>query len=269
MAVRSDLEVTALRVREHVLRMAGQGGCFVGSAFSCVEILTYLHCRVLAANKSESGGSFILSKGHAVPALYGLMVELQRLPPAQLATHMKVGSNCYWHPNRALPGVVFHTGSLGHGLCIATGLAIDNQLRGTDERIFCLIGDGELNEGSNWEALLVAAARSLEQLVVIVDRNGFQANFPTERLTPLEPLHDKLQAFGCSVYDADGHDFHSLQSCVNQALAPTGKPTAIIAHTTRGKGIRRIEGDWEQWFVQIPPNEVERWVGELYRNSTQ
>ena len=167
----------------------------------------------------------------------------------------------YWHPNRAVPGIEFHSGSLGHLLSVGIGVALDIRLRGGKNRVFVVVGDGELDEGSMWEAMLVASAQSLDQLVVVVDRNQFQANVRTEELVPLEPLDQKLAAFGFAVATVDGHDFDSLATAFDSLPHVTGKPTAIIADTVRGKGLPSIEARADRWFVNFTRDEVQMLLG--------
>src|SRR5262249_31382130 len=143
----------------------------------------------------------------------------------------------YWHPNRNVPGVEFHSGSLGHLLSVAIGVALDQRMTGSPGRSFVVLGDGELDEGSCWEGFLVANALHLDNLVVVIDRNWSQANMKPEELVPLEPLGAKLAAFGWSVRCADGHDFADLQRACSNLPAVIGRPTAIIAETLRGKGL--------------------------------
>jgi transketolase len=235
-----------------------------------VEILVALHCHVMRATSLDDPDRdyFLLSKGHAVPALYGLMVEMGYLPVERLGAHLSVHDHIYWHPNRSIPGVEFHSGSLGHGIAVAAGVALDFRLRKSANRAFVLVGDGELDEGSVWETLLVAAAQRLDALTVVVDRNRFQANFGTEQLLPLEPLVDKLSAFGCAVRQVDGHDLDSLVSAFSVLPAATGRATVIVANTVRGKGIARIENDWERWFVQLGAEDVDAWIEELRAEAT-
>src|SRR5689334_1402608 len=174
----SELERMALRVREHVVRMATRGGCFIGASLSCTDLVVYLYSRVLrvtpARLQDPDRDYLLLSKGHDVPALYGTLAELGYFPRERLAHHLDVTESIYWHPNRAIPGVEFHSGSLGHLLSVAVGIAIDIKLRTQKNRVFVILGDGELDEGSIWEALLVASAFRLDNLVCIVDRNEFQ-----------------------------------------------------------------------------------------------
>lgn len=262
-----DLRAIALRVRESVVRMAGRGGCFVGASLSCADVVTYLYTSVMdvAPDRVDDDDRdfFLLSKGHDVPALYGTLAELGYFPKARLENHLSPKDSLYWHPNRMIPGVEFHSGSLGHLLAVGVGVALDMKLCGTKNRVFVLLGDGECDEGSIWEALLVAKAHGLDNLVVIVDRNEFQANFRTEALIPLEPLDKKLEAFGCNVRACDGHDFAALEAAFT-GLPENGAPSAIIAHTVRGKGLPSLEARADRWFVALEPTEVESMLLELH-----
>ena len=264
-----ELSAMATHVRGHVIRMAGLGGCFIGSALSCTDILVHLYARVMrgACTSDPDRDRFILSKGHAVPALYGVLVELGHLQASRLEAHLSADEDdIYWHPNAALPGVEIHTGSLGHGLALAAGIALDLKLRGSPGNVYCMVGDGELNEGSVWEAILVASARKLDNLCVIVDRNGFQANSSTEQLVPLEPLADKFRAFGCNVKLGDGHDFADLDDAL--VLAPENdRPTVLIAKTIRGRGISRIENDWDKWFIELDDAGVAEALRDLHARA--
>lgn len=260
----NSLEAAAARARITVVQMASRGGCFVGSAFSCLDIILFLYTHVLRRGLGGSGRDrFILSKGHAVPALYAVLVELGLLPSERLSNHLSPRDIVYWHPHPAMPGVDFHSGSLGHGLGVAVGMALDAALSASDSRVFVVMGDGELNEGSVWEALLVAASQALDKLVIIVDRNRRQANFPTEELTPLEPLVEKFRAFNCAVREVDAHDFAALGEVFSSLPFQPGVPSVVLANSTRGKGLPRIEDDPEQWFVQLTPAERDRWIAEL------
>jgi transketolase len=262
-----DLEGLALRVREHVVRMATGGGCFLGASLSCTDLLVHLYSRVLRVSPSTLGDPdrdvLLLSKGHDVPALYGTLAELGFFPRERLAQHLKTSDSIYWHPNRAVPGIEFHSGSLGHCLAVGAGIALDAKLRGSPARVFVVLGDGELDEGSVWEALLVASARRLDNLVAIVDRNELQANMRTEELVPLEPLEAKLSAFGASPLTVDGHDFAQLEAAFASLPRTAGRPTAIVAKTVRGKGLPSIEGRVDRWFVDLTGAEVEMLIHEL------
>jgi transketolase len=265
------LEAQALRVREHVIRMATKGGCFLGASLSCTDLLVYLYDRVLRVSperlQDPDRDYLLLSKGHDVPALYGLLAERGYFPTKRLGKHLATDDHIYWHPNRAIPGVEFHSGSLGHGLAVGMGIALDAKLRGGSSRVFVVVGDGECNEGSVWESCLVAGNRGLDNLVMVVDRNGFQANMATEELMPLEPLADKLRAFGFAVAEADGHSFPSLSDAFAQVPRQKGRPTAIIARTRRNKGLPSIEDRADRWFVDLTAEEVEMLLAELHGSA--
>jgi transketolase len=258
----------ALKVREHVVRMATGGGCFIGASLSCADIVVHLYTRVLRVRPDTLGDPardyFLLSKGHDVPALYGTLAELGFIERELLRGHLQPGSHVYWHPNRAIPGVEFHSGSLGHLLAVACGVALDVKLRGGDNRVFVLLGDGEIDEGSVWEAALVAAAKKLDNLVAIVDRNQFQANIRTEELVPIEPIADKFAAFGCAVRRIDGHDFAALDAAFGAVPLAPGKPTVVICDTVRGKGLPSIEARADRWFVNFTADEIEQLLAELH-----
>jgi transketolase len=261
-------ETLALRVRERCLRMAAGGGCFIGAARSSADLLVHLYTRVLAVGPrgldDPRRDYFLLSKGHDVPALYATLAELGFFPPARLAEHLQPGSALYWHPNRSVPGVEFHSGSLGHLLGVGLGIALDIRLRGGANRVFVLLGDGELDEGSVWEAALVASAKRLDNLVAIVDRNGFQANGRTEEILPLEPIAAKLEAFGWACREADGHSFEALEEAFARLPAAPGRPLAVVAHTVRGRGVKSLEARADRWFANFTPAEAEALVGELH-----
>ena len=274
MAVRSenaDLEALALRVREHIVRMAAGGGCFIGASLSCADLLVYLYSRVLrvspATVSDPSRDYLLLSKGHDVPALYGTLAELGFVARERLENHLKTSDSIYWHPNRAVPGVEFHSGSLGHLLAVGVGIALDVKMSSGPSRVFVVVGDGELDEGSVWEALLVASAKKLDNLVIVVDRNEFQANVATEDLVPLEPLDDKFKAFGASVCTIDGHDYGDLRSAFASIPRTPGRPSVIIARTVRGKGLPSLERRADRWFVAFSPDEVKALLGELHGSA--
>lgn len=261
------LSALAVRVREHVIRMATRGGCFIGASLSCADILVFLYGRILRITPQTLSDPdrdvLLLSKGHDVPALYGTLAELGFIAKERLANHLATNDHLYWHPNRSVPGVEFHSGSLGHLLSVGIGIALDAKLRNSPARVFVILGDGELDEGSIWEALLVASAHRLDNLIAIVDRNEFQANVETEKLVPLEPLEDKLRAFGASATTLDGHDFASLERAFARLPHTSGRPTAVVAKTVRGKGVPSIERRADRWFADFSAAEVEALLREL------
>jgi transketolase len=275
------LSSTALRVREHIIRMSEGGGCFIGASLSCVEIMVYLYSKVIRRDgdrpQDPDRDYLFLSKGHDVPALYGTFVEMGLLEAGRLSNHLSTTDSIYWHPNRNIPGVEFHSGSLGHLPAVAAGVALDCKLRGSGNRVVVITGDGELNEGSVWETLLVANAYGLDNLTLVVDRNQFQANIRTEELVPLEPLADKFRAFGCAVWRIDGHDFAALEQAFGEVMGmgdanggihgSGGKVKVIIADTVRGKGLPSIEARADRWFCSFTASEVMQLLDELHGNK--
>jgi transketolase len=257
----------ALRVRRHVVRMATGGGCFIGASLSCVDLLTWLYTRVLDVTPDRltdpARDYLLLSKGHDVPALYGVLAELGYFGVERLAEHLQVGSPIYWHPNRRVPGVEFHSGSLGHLASVGLGIALDLKRSGSPNRVFVVLGDGELDEGSVWEAFLVANAHGLDNLLPVIDRNGFQANDRTEAVIPLEPLTPKLEAFGFTVHRFDGHDWAALDDAFGRLALRDGRRHAFIADTVRGKGLPSIEARADRWFVNFQGDEVAALLREL------
>jgi transketolase len=268
----AELEQLALRVREHIIRMSTRGGCFIGASLSCADLMVYLYTRVLSVTpeslSSPERDYVLLSKGHDVPALYATLAELGFIDRDRLKNHLRTTDSIYWHPNRAIPGVEFHSGSLGHLLSVGLGVAIDIKLCGTPNRVFVILGDGELNEGSVWEAVMGAGAKKLDNLVAIVDRNRFQANLPTEELIPLDPLAPKFEAFGWAAQYVDGHSFSEMDQAFRNIPATPGKPTAIIAETVRGKGLPSIEARADRWFADFSREEVEALINELHATAS-
>src|SRR6201996_2964856 len=211
----SELENIALKVREHIGKMLTDGGWFAGASVSAGSMIVYLYAEFLNITKDNlddpNRDYLFLSKGHDVPALYGTFAELGLLDKDRLKNHLSTSDNIYWHPNTHIPGIEFHSGSLGHLPSVAVGVAMDIKILGGKNKVVCILGDGELNEGTCWEAVLVANAYHLDNLIFVVDRNHFQANMPTEELIPLEPLQDKFTAFGAAVTRIDGHNFGALR----------------------------------------------------------
>ncbi|RJP74003.1 MAG: transketolase [Ignavibacteriales bacterium] len=266
------LKSTALKVREHILRMSTGGGCFTGASLSCVDIIVYLYSKFLNINPQNLNNPdrdyFFLSKGHDVPALYGVFAELGFIEKDRLKNHLKTNDFIYWHPNRNIPGVEFHSGSLGHLLSVSIGVAIDCKMKNQNNRIVVLTGDGELNEGSIWEALLVASAYKLDNLLIIVDRNRFQANEMTEKLIPLEPLERKFESFGCISVSINGHSFEDIHEVLTRHPFVKELPSVVIADTIRGKGVPSIQERADRWFCNFSAEEVQSLIYELHNNQT-
>ncbi len=263
-----QLEATALKVREHIIRMSTDGGCFVGASLSAADLIVYLYSDFLNVNphnlEDPDRDYLFLSKGHDVPALYGTFAELGLLEKDRLKNHLSLEDHIYWHPNTKIPGIEFHSGSLGHLPSVAIGVAMDIKIRGGNNKVVCIMGDGELNEGTCWEAVLVANAYKLDNLIFVIDRNHFQANMPTEELIPLEPLHDKFTAFGAAVKRIDGHSFEALKEAFSAYPFQPGKLNVVIADTVRGKGLPSIERRADRWFCNFNATEVEELLRELH-----
>lgn len=265
---KKELEKLALQVREHIIRMSTDGGCFIGASLSCADIMVYLYKEFLNISQQNLNDPrrdyLLLSKGHDVPALYGLFAELGWIEKSRLSNHLKSNDSIYWHPNRQIPGIEYYSGSLGHLPAVGVGIAMDIKMRGDNNRVVVITGDGELNEGSVWEAVLVAQAYKLDNLIFLVDRNHFQANIRTEELIPLEPLQNKFEAFGCAVKRINGHDFEAMEKAFATIPLQSGKPSVIIADTIRGKGLPSIQERADRWFCNFTHEEVENLLKELH-----
>lgn len=238
-------------LRQRILDMihaAGSGHC--GGSLSAVEILWTLYRHVLRVRPEdpnwEDRDRFILSKGHAAPALYAVLAERGFFDPAVLGTLRRAGSILQGHPDmRKTPGVELSTGSLGMGISAGVGMALGARLAGKGFRVFVLVGDGELQEGQNWEGLAAAAKYRLDNLVVIIDRNGVQLDGPVEQIMPMLDLAAKLREFGWEVDGCDGHDCGQLLQAFRSLAAANGRPKVIIAQTVKGKGVSFMEGQSE------------------------
>jgi len=251
-----------LSCKKNVLKMAKNGGCFIGSAFSCIDILAYLYSNIFdiekIKNKKKDRDILILSKGHAVAALYGVLAQVGIISKDRLENYLTIKDDLYWHPNPNIPGIEFHTGSMGHGLSIGVGMAFASKLNKINNKIFVILGDGELNEGSVWESVLIANAYKLNNLVVIIDRNFRQANLKTEELIPLESLQEKFSAFGWETLLCDGHAINEIQKTFEQiSKTVLDKPSVIIANTVRGNGIPLMEDNSKYWFGDFNEKELE------------
>lgn len=263
-----ELEAMALRVREHIVRLSTDGGCFTGASLSCADLIVYLYTNFLNISPETMDDPnrdyLFLSKGHDVPALYGTFVELGWLEADRLSNHLHTNDSIYWHPNVNIPGIEFHSGSLGHLPSVALGVALDCKMRGQNNKVVVITGDGELDEGSVWESVLVAAAHKLDNLLFIVDRNAFQANMRTEDLVPLEPLGPKFEAFGWNTQRTNGHSFLALEETLGQVPFGNGRPSIVIADTIRGRGLPSIQERADRWFCNFTHEEVEQLLEELH-----
>ncbi len=231
----------------------------VGGELSAIDILVTLYFAVLRVDPRQPDhpdrDRFILSKGHSAVALYTTLAHRGFIPRDQLETFAQPLSSLNGHPDRnKVPGVETNTGPLGHGLPVAVGAALAAKLQDCSWRVFVLTGDGELQEGSNWEAAMAAAHYKLDNLTVIVDRNRLQQGDWTEQTMHLEPLADKWRAFGWSVAEVDGHHIGQLLEAFSRAPFEAGKPTCIIAHTHKGQGVSLMR-DKAAWHHKVPNAE--------------
>jgi transketolase len=246
----------ARRIRIHALRMTSTGGgSHIGAIYSCADILAVLYGGVLTvdpeAPESPMRDRFILSKGHAGGGLYAVLAERGFFPVEKLSTHYQNGSDLSGHVSHELPGVDVSTGALGHGLSIADGMAYAARLKGASHRVFCLLSDGECDEGSTWEAALFAGHHRLSNLIAIVDYNRIQGIAPVSEVLALEPFADKWKAFGWAVKEVDGHDHEALRETLEHTPLDRDKPSCLIAHTTKGKGVSFMENSI-LWHYRIP-----------------
>ena len=270
-AEKKQLAVTACKVRMGVIEgiHAAKAG-HPGGSLSAADLFTYLYfkeMRIDPANpRWEDRDRFVLSKGHTAPGLYAALANRGYFPVEDLLTLRQIGSHLQGHPNMNLtPGIDMSTGSLGQGLSAAAGMAKGAKFLGKDINVYSLLGDGELAEGQIWEATMFAAHYKLDNLCVIIDNNGLQIDGPTAEVMPSEPLDKKFEAFNWNVLHVDGHDFDALDKAFQAAAAckGTGKPTAILMKTTKGKGVSYMENQ-AGWHGKAPNDqEYEQAMGEL------
>jgi len=254
-----SLKKKAINIRKEILQMLSTSGSgHTGGSLSMVEILvTLYHCVMRHDPKKPDWPDrdiFILSKGHGCPALYTLLADCGYFPKEELATLRKLGTRLQGHPQKGLPGIETSSGSLGQGLSIANGMAMAARMDKRKKRLYCMLGDGELNEGQVWEAIMTAAHYKLDNVCAIVDYNKYCIDGPLEDVMGVEPLPEKWNAFGWHVIDIDGHSFESLIGAFDKAKKVKEKPSVIIAHTVKGKGVSFIECD-NKWHGTTPKKE--------------
>lgn len=264
-----DLRQLANQVRQRSLRMVFDAKMgHPGGDLSSADILVTLYNRILNIDPTQpdnpSRDRFIMSKGHCSGAFYCTLAKAGFFPEADLATYMEPHSRLNGHPARGkLPGVEASTGPLGHGLPVAVGNALAAKLDQADWRVFVLTGDGELQEGSNWEAAMAAAHFGLDNLTLINDRNTIQLTDATEKVMALEPLAEKWRAFGWAVREVDGHDPDALTELLSSVPFEPGRPSCVIAHTHKGQGVS-FARDKASWHHHVPtPEELEAALREL------
>lgn len=253
-----ELELKAFALRRRMLRLIHRAGAgHTGGGLSCMDILNVLYNRVLNISPETAAFAgrdrYVQSKGHCVEALYAVLSDRGFFPDENLDTVCQYKSAYVGHPTRKIPGIEMNTGALGHGLPISAGMALAGKKDHAAWRVFTLLGDGEMAEGSNWEAALAAAHYQLDNLVAILDHNSLQITGPTREVMSNEPIDEKLRAFGWEVRVADGHDYHELTEALTSR--PAGRqPVFVIANTTKGRGVSFME-NIGKWHHGVPSDE--------------
>jgi len=270
----NEKDIDALREKARILRieilkmltMAGSG--HTGGSLSAADIVAALYFYKMRHNpvdpKWNGRDRFILSKGHAAPVLYAALALSGYFDKALLKTLRRLGSPLQGHPcSKLLPGVEISTGSLGQGLSIANGIAMGLRMDGSDSRVYCLLGDGEIQEGQVWEAAMTASHYRLDNLCGIIDNNGLQIDGQCCDVMHIEPIVEKWEAFGWHVLDINGHDMGAVVDALNRAEKLKGKPTMIVARTIKGKGVSFFEGKVEYHGMAPSHEELETALMEL------
>ena len=257
----AGMEAMAKKLRRHIITMIGQAGSgHPGGSLSAVEIMTALYFKLMRHKPLDpqwpGRDRFILSKGHAAPALYAVLAECGYFPVEELMTLRQMGSRLQGHPDRTItPGVEMSSGSLGQGLSFGLGVALAGRLDEQDYRVYVLLGDGECNEGQVWEAAMATAHYNIDNLTAVVDNNGQQIDGWNCDVMSLDPFVAKWQAFGWNVIEVDGHSLPKLIAAFKEAQGVKGQPTVIVAHTIKGKGVSFMENNPD--FHGTAPNSIE------------
>lgn len=254
-----ELRIKSTHYRKRLLKYIKKANAgHTGGSLSCVDILNVLYNRILNVSPGNFSDPhrdrYIQSKGHSVEALYVVLADRGFFPESELETLCRHRSHYVGHPTRKVNGIEQNTGALGHGLAFSVGVALSAKKDGADYKVYTLLGDGELAEGSNWESLLTATHYGLDNLTAIVDRNNLQLTGRTEDMCNLEPLAEKFTAFGWSVRDTDGHDVAAMTDELRSVPFDSGKPSMIVAKTIKGKGISFMEND-HKWHHGVPDDE--------------
>jgi transketolase len=270
----AELARKSIAYRKTILTIIKQANAgHTGGSLSCVDILNVLYNQVMNVSpqtmSSPDRDRYVHSKGHSVEALYAVLADCGFFPREELNTLEKAGSHFVGHPTRKVPGIEQNTGALGHGLPVAVGMALAAKLDGRSYRVFTIMGDGELSEGSVWEAAMSASHYKLDNLVAIVDRNTLQITGRTEEVMHVDPLEQRFAAFGFAVREVDGNDVTALSELFAKVPFEPGKPNLVIAHTVKGKGISFIE-DKAKWHHHVPTDqELATAIGELESTEQQ
>lgn len=266
-----DTNRKAEDIRLSVLRMLTEAGSgHTGGSMDLADIFAVLYFKHLNYNienhQDDNRDRVVLSIGHTAPVLYATLAEVGFFPKDELLTLRKFGSRLQGHPSKdfKLPGVETSSGSLGQGLSIALGMAMAAKMDGKNYRVYCIMGDGELQEGSVWEAAMAAAHHKMDNLCAVVDRNRLQIDGSTEDVMSLEPLCDKWESFGWHVIEIDGHNQNQIDEAFAETKTVNGKPTLIIANTVMGKGVKSIENN-HKWHGKVPDKQqLQSFIEELY-----
>ncbi|WP_460764872.1 transketolase [Niabella terrae] len=263
-----ELQQKSIQYRKNILKyIVGAGAGHTGGSLSCTDILNVLYNDILNVSPENFGDPdrdrYIQSKGHTVEALYVVLADKGFFPEADLETLCQYQSHYIGHPTRKVNGVEQNTGALGHGLPIAVGTALAAKMDEKNYKVFTLMGDGEMPEGSNWEAALTAAHYGLDNLCAIVDKNSLQITAPTAQVCNTDPLDEKWRSFGWSVHEVDGNDVEALKAQLGQLPFESGKPSLLLAHTTKGKGVSYMENVLK-WHHGVPsPEQYQQAIEEL------
>jgi transketolase len=264
-----ELRNRARRMRIDIVKMLhGCGSGHTGGSLSATDIMAALYFYKMKYDPKKPDwrerDHFILSKGHAAPVLYAALAHAGFMDTAELCTLRKIGSRLQGHPDsKYLPGVEISTGSLGQGLSVACGIALAHKLDKTPNRVYALLGDGELQEGQIWEAAMTGSHYKLDNLCAIIDNNGLQIDGPVAKVMGVEPITDKWRAFGWDVMDIDGHDMAQIVSALDRAETVKGRPTSIVCRTVKGKGSKVFEGKVEFHGTAPSKEELETALKEL------
>jgi transketolase len=262
-----DLALKSVQLRKKTLEAIFEAGAgHPGGGLSCLDILNVLYNRILNVSpetfSSATRDRYVQSKGHSVEALYAVLADRGFFPEAELKTICHYQSHLVGHPTRHIPGIEMNTGALGHGLPISTGMAIAGKMDAAPYRVFTLLGDGELAEGSNWEAAMSGAHYKLDNLTAIIDHNTLQISGRTRDVMSNEPIDEKFRAFGWAVKIVNGHDFAGLTDALSKP-AEIGKPTCVLANTVKGRGVSFM-ADVAKWHHGVPSEaELKQALGEL------
>lgn len=261
----TDLKIIAKEVRKRLIKMH-RNGPHIGSAMSIVDILTVLYFDTMniTSPRDPDRDRFILSKGHAVSVLYAILVKKGFIDERLLEKYLANNSVLYGHPVLgSVAGIEASTGSLGHGLPIGVGMAIAAKHNKRKFKIFVLMGDGECQEGSVWEAAISASRLKLDNMIAVIDANNLQGYEVTDNIQPVSSLKSKWESFGWDVTETDGNDTDKLKDAFRKMHTGVGKPHLVIAHTIKGKGVAEMENKMEWHYLSVPENKVEAFIDEI------